>query len=327
MNKRFLLQGETTQDIWLAIEFNAANVSIDLHTFPKGDEIKSQLNLWAKAEAELPTPIETITRGVRDENLLPEEIKVTNVGKVRQIEIEWANMLIQTRLLQSYDQELLLLKDRVAGLNSYSQGLFDECSAFWTKVLDFRKEQNISNEKMDSYKLELDVLFEAQKMLRKDSRKEFDEGSIQHFNMLTKRLDTLDEKLKGAVKFASVANELKSIRAEFNKKPMRKTHKQEVDTRINGMFDVLSEGKKKAQLGNVDKRISDLEGIMEKMQKGIDWENRQLKKLEQDKDFASLKFQVQLINTKIEMGKANLAEREKKMKNIKDTYEGLKKSI
>lgn len=324
MSKRFLLEGETDEKVYVGIAFNEAKVAIDLHTYAHNAENETALNAWLKG-ADAPASLEEYVRTVADENLLPETVLVKNVGKVRQIEIEWGNMLIQTRLLQSFDGELDLLKQRVASLNQFDSALFEECSDFWSRLLNFRKEHTISNTKLDYYKLELDVLFEAQKALRKDSRKEFDETSVANFTAFKSKLDAIGKDFEKNGNIKSILSKLKNIRSDFNKTPMRKSHKDEIDKMINGYFDNLSTERKEAQAGKVDKRVNDLEGIIEKMQKGIDWENRQLNRLKKDKEYAEQKFQIQLIDTKLKLVESNLAERQAKLKNITATYNKLKK--
>jgi hypothetical protein len=121
MRNKFLLEGETNEQVYVAVEFNLQAVTIQLDVFEHKASVHELLKNWVKNETDLPQSVQTFTRTVADENLLPEEIKVKEVGKVRQIEIEWGNLLIQSRLLKGFEDDLLLIKEKLATLENYSQ--------------------------------------------------------------------------------------------------------------------------------------------------------------------------------------------------------------
>jgi len=326
MRNKFLLEGETNEQVYVAVEFNLQAVTIQLDVFEHKASVHELLKNWVKNETDLPQSVQTFTRTVADENLLPEEIKVKEVGKVRQIEIEWGNLLIQSRLLKGFEDDLLLIKEKLATLENYSQELFDETDKFWVKLLEFKKEFNLPNEKVDSFKLEIDVIFEALKSLRKDSKKEFDENSIENYTALKAKLDACKQKIDKNQPAKNIINDLKEIRTEFNKTAMRKNHKQEIDETINSLFEQLSQTRKKAIDGKTNKRITDLEGILEKMNKSIDWELRELAK--EDKNLANCeqKFQLKLFEAKIAMLKSKLDEKVAKRNDIQNTLTKLKEA-
>ncbi|MGB1248275.1 MAG: hypothetical protein ACPG4Z_05275 [Chitinophagales bacterium] len=326
MNKRFLLEGETEEKVWLAVEFQAMDLSIDLYVLTQRKGTKEKLDAWKKGEGKLPKTIETHKRTMADPNLLPEEIKAKNVGKVRDIELEWGNTLIQSKLLESFDNEIAHLKDKIMLLEDYSKQVFDECSDFWKRVLDFKKEnQTVSNDKIDAYKLDLDLLFDALKSLRKEHKKEFDANSIEIHKGLMLQLEQVEKDLLDNPNFKNLFNRLKDIRTEYTKTAMRQLHKKEVDTKINTLFDKVKEGRSKINEGKIGKRVTDLEGIIEKMTKSLNWDKRELGKLEKDKEYAQQSFQLKLIDTKIAMVQGKISEKEAKLKNIQATYDSLVK--
>jgi len=330
MRKRFLLEGDYhDKAIWIGIEFKDEAVSVMLYLFLKEKVKKELLQAWVKGNGELPEPMESMERSIADQNLLTEEIKVLNVGRVRDIEIEWADNLMQTRMIQGFDGDLALLKDRVALLDDYSQDVFEECSGFWERVIAFKKDNSsFSNGTIDIYKTDLDILFEALKALRKDHKKEQQEKSGEAKKELLLKLEILNEKLEAKPNFKFTIERLKDIRTELNTSGLRQKEYADIDGKINALFEKMSGTKSKVNHEKVDKRITDLEGIVSKMQKSIDWENREIAKEEKNKDYASQAFQVKLLDAKIEMIKKSLAEKEEKLADVKKTLTSLvKKSI
>lgn len=326
MGKRFVIEGEKTEKVLLGVEFSATDTSLSLYVFSPKKGLKEALDLWKKNDADLPKGGELIKRTIADQNLLPEEIKVKDVGKVRLIENEWAESLIQTRLLQSFDSELNILQESIAQLEDYSEDLFQDCSSFWKRLLEFKKEnKSVDNTRIDNYKLQLDILFEALKSLRKDHRKEFDSNSIENRDLLSKKLDALELKLKEKPNSKSLFNDLKNIRAEYLKLPMRHAHKEEIDKRINLHFDKVSTLRKTSQNTNSDKRITDLEAIIAKMNKALDWKIRELQKEEKNLEFVSHVFQQKLLQSKIELINKDVKEIEGKIADISKTLNKLKK--
>lgn len=326
MRKKFLLEGETNNEgqIYLAIEFKIEEKHILLHSFSKKDTKIEDLRKWVQGKLDLPKAIQTYKSGVSDETMLPEEVRVDDVGKARDIEIEWGNLIIQHTLLQGFDSDLNILKEKIATLEDYSQELFDECSNFWEKLIEYKKDFNLPNESVDSYKIEIDVLFDALKSLRKDHRKEIDEKSIVHYNRLKEHLEKVEIDFNENPDFKVIIKKLKGIRSDFNKSPMRKSHKQEIDQYINLLFDNLGNQKKKIDSAKTGKRIKDLTQILAKMNKGIDWDLRELAKEEKNLQRSEQKFQVQLLETKIKMLKEKIDEKVAKRNNIQNTLNELK---
>lgn len=327
MGKRFVIEGEKTEKLLLAIEFSATDTSLQLFVFTPKKGLQEKLELWKKNESDLPKPNETIKRTIADQNLLPEDIKVKNVGAVRFIENEWAESLIQTRLLQSFDSELTVLQESVAILEDYSEDLFQECSGFWKRLLEFKKEnKSVDNARIDAYKLQLDILFEALKSLRKDHRKEFDANSLTNHSNLSAQLDEVEKSLTDKPNARSLFNKLKEIRGEYSKLKMRHNHRDEIDKRINDLFDKVSEHRKAHQNSNSDKRVNDLEGIIGKMNKALDWKIRELQREEKNLKYVDHAFQEKLLLSKIELIKKDIKEIEGKISDINKTLNKLKKS-
>lgn len=326
MGKRFIIEGETSEKVLIGVELSAIDTSLNLYVFKPKKGLNEKLDLWKLGEGNLPKGAEIVKRTIADQNLLPEEIKVADVGKVRLIENEWAEALIQTRLFQSFDSEIMVLQESVASLEDYSEKIFKECSGFWKRVLDFKREnKGVDDKKIDGYKFQLDILFEALKSLRKDHKKELDKHSIVNKEKLTEMLDKVEKDIENKVNSKNIFNSLKNIRSEYVKSPMRHAHKDEIDKRINDYFDVVGKNRTKSQNKNSGKRVTDLEGIIAKMNKALDWKIREMTREEKNLEFVAHAFQEKLIQSKIELLQKDVNEIEGKISDITATLNKLKK--
>ena len=106
---------------------------------------------------------------------------------------------------------------------------------------------------------------------------------------------------------------------------MRQKDYADIDTRINELFTKMSEARKAQSGAKVDKRIADLEGIIEKMTKSINWEKRNMEKEERNKERSGQIFQVKLIDAKLEIIKSKIAEKEQKLADVQKTLASLQK--
>jgi len=131
--------------------------------------------------------------------------------------------------------------------------------------------------------------------------------------------------LKENANSKNLFNELKNIRTEYTKLQMRHAHKDEIDKRINELFDQVSKIKKTSQDSNADKRVSDLGGIIGKMNKALDWKIKELQKEENNLKFVNHAFQEKLLQSKIILIQKEIKEIEEKISDITKTVTKLKK--
>ena len=327
MRKRFLLEGDYLADsIWIAVEFEEVEVTVLLHLFEKSKVKREELENWEKGKVDLPASFEKIKRTISDANLLREDIKVENLGKVRDIEIEWADTLMVTRMFQGFDGEMTLLQERLAVLNDYSQEVFDECAAFWNRILAFKQDHSMVTQKhLDRYKSNLDILFEALKALRKDHKNELKGKAVEAKKDLLLKLEILNGKLDDKPNYKFTVERLKDLRKALNTSGLRSKDYRDIDAGINALFKKMSEARNQLVDSKIGKRVNDLEGIVAKMQKSVDWEKRTIAKEERNKDYASMAFQVKLLDAKIDMIKNRLVEKEVKLADVKKTLASLLK--
>ncbi len=329
MRKKFLLESEKNkEELLLAFQFDDEALSVKLYIFPKKNTSKEAIELWIENEGNLPESSDSFVRNINDETLLPDDIKVLNPGKLRKIEIMWADTILQTRLLQGFDQELKLLKVKVTSLDSYSQETFDDCANFWKRIQEFRKENiGVAGDKIAIYKEGIDLLFDALKALRSDIRKEKSIEAKNAFSELKLQLNVIFDQWKEQKDVKQLVEQLKKLRASLNNSGLKHKYYMEIDDGINTLFEDLSEQRNEQQSKHTNKRINDLTEIYEKLQKSVDWDKKVLSKEERKAARSDQVFQLKLAQAKIEMISSKIQEKKEKLESIRQTLNKLKRKV
>src|ERR1019366_6152748 len=156
MQSRFTAKGVINDDkeVILAYELKEEEFKVDLYLVPKKSLKADALQLlekgWVDGEAyEFPTGTTLINPNLNAESILPDDIRSEEAGKIRIKQNEWAYQLLTAKLWESYLHELDELKKKAAGLAQYDRQLFDDAKSFWERVLEHRKERDISQESLD----------------------------------------------------------------------------------------------------------------------------------------------------------------------------------
>ena len=176
MNLRYQIRCDlpNKENSRVAVEFLANDLKINLFAYDHEDSLEDKLDQWINLDStvELPTPFEEVVRDSQHEHLLPEHWKTRDVGKVRQIELNWATLLVRERLLSVYNQEVEHLESTLAQMDSFDRQHFEACKAFWDKFFAFARENHLPRSITDEFKARIDVMFDVLKALRKESSRE-----------------------------------------------------------------------------------------------------------------------------------------------------------
>ena len=183
----------------------------------------------------------------------------------------------------------------------------------------------VTQKHLDRYKSNLDILFEALKALRKDHKNELKGKAVEAKKDLLLKLEILNGKLDDKPNYKFTVERLKDLRKALNTSGLRSKDYRDIDAGINALFKKMSEARNQLVDSKIGKRVNDLEGIVAKMQKSVDWEKRTIAKEERNKDYASMAFQVKLLDAKIDMIKNRLVEKEVKLADVKKTLASLLK--
>ncbi|MBK7958148.1 MAG: hypothetical protein IPK03_08495 [Bacteroidetes bacterium] len=210
---------ERDEKILIALQLDTANFKIILYTFEESaitkDFVNKMLNEWTKGEA-VEFPEGTVGKDLElsDDALLPENIKVEGkTGAIRQLQNEWSYVLLTTKLWESFNIELDEIKQKARELKEYSHELFDQCKTYWERALEYRKENDLSQERINQIKEEINNVFDHLKFLRQNAAKERDEVTEKFKAEINEALAAVAKTLESSnIHFKNVMEELKEYR-------------------------------------------------------------------------------------------------------------------
>ncbi len=172
---KFAIRALNSKDepILVTMELNISTMDVDIHSFPiatKPDqEIEDFISKWNSGETvEFPKNTTSLKRNFTDESLLPDEIKVDGIsGAIRQLQNEWSYLLLNAKLFEQFNTELDIIKQKAGEIKAFSHELFDETKEFWEKILEYKKEREINQEKLNYFKEESPPKIEKNEDCRK----------------------------------------------------------------------------------------------------------------------------------------------------------------
>ncbi len=313
------------KEIFLAFELLEEAFQVNLSMIPRGALTAEQLEQWTKGEAvEFPEGTTTINPNLNDDSILPAEIKTEETGKIRAKQNEWAYRLLTNKLWEVYLNELEALKKRASELTSYSRELFDDAKSFWERVLEHKKERDISQAKLDEIKEEVNKIFETLKGLRKNESSLFEENSAKQRDETLAQIETFKTKLVEGAMFKELFEELKQLQASQRGKRFTKSDDTAIRKAFDGAFQQLNEARNSFASNKNASRIENLTKIVANMEKSLQRDKNDLdyytKKINSPRANA---IEIQLVKVKLKMLEEAIASKEVKVADIHSTLSKL----
>jgi len=333
MQSRFTAKGINADDkeVVLAYELKEEEFKVDLYIIPrkslKADDLEKLEKGWVDGEAyEFPKGTTLINPNLNDESVLPENIRSDEAGKIRAKQNEWAYQLLTTKLWESYLHELDGLKTKAAELAQYDRQLFDDAKSFWERVLEHRKERDISQQSLDKIKDDVNSIFEKLKTFRKTESAEFESASAKLRDEFIAKLEDLKKKADAKANFKALLDDLKIIQTESRKNRYTKGDDHTVRKAMDATFQYINEQRNHFFNDKTGTRIKDLTEIVEKMTSSLDRDKRDLEYMAKKANSNNIKsLELQLIKVKTNMLNETIASKEEKLKDVRMTLEKLKK--
>ena len=333
MQSRFTAKGVNADDkeVVLAYELKEEEFKVDLYIIPrkslKTDDLEKLEKGWVDGEAyEFPEGTTLINPNLNDESVLPENIRSDEAGKIRAKQNEWAYQLLTTKLWESYLHELDGLKTKAAALAQYDRQLFDDAKSFWERVLEHRKERDISQQSLDKIKDDVNSIFEKLKTFRKTESAEFEGASAKLRDEFIAKLEELKKKADAKANFKALLDELKNIQNESRKNRYTKADDHNLRKAMDAAFQYINEQRNHFFNDKTEIRIKDLTEIVEKMTSSLDRDKRDLEYMAKKTNSNSIKsLELQLIKVKTNMLNETIASKEEKLKDVRLTLEKLLK--
>jgi len=332
MLSRFTATGLTADDkeVILAYQLNEEEFKVDLFIVPKkllkGDLLEQLEKKWTAGEAfEFPKGTQEVAPNLNAESILPDDIKSEEAGKIRIKQNEWAYTLLTAKLWESYLNELEELKKKAAELTQYDRQLFDDAKSFWERVLEHRKERDISQDRLDKIKDDVNSIFEKLKTFRKTESAEFEAASAKLRDEVIAKLEELKKRATEKANFKALLEELKTLNAESRKNRYSKADDAQLRKAFDAAYQYINEQRNHFFSDINATRIKGLTDVIERMEKSLNHDKKDLDYYQRKVDNSRNSLEAQLAKVKINMLNETIASKEEKLKDIRSTLEKLLK--
>lgn len=332
MNLRYQIRCDlpNKENSRVAVEFLANDLKINLFAYDHEDSLEDKLDQWINLDStvELPTPFEEVVRDSQHEHLLPEHWKTRDVGKVRQIELNWATLLVRERLLSVYNQEVEHLESTLAQMDSFDRQHFEACKAFWDKFFAFARENHLPRSITDEFKARIDVMFDVLKALRKEDKRKLEIASVEGKKNVLAKIEEATAKIEeGKTQRNVLFNELKDIHELWKQEKLTKSDRNELKATLDAAFDKVKNSRRDEYMARNSKRIDDLNRIVGGVARALERLRRNAKYHQEALEKTDQVFQMKLHQTKLGMLEEEIAGIVKKKADIEKTLSKLKKQM
>lgn len=331
---RFATSGLNQKDeaIFVALELNVNSMNIEVKHFTtsgmKDEEIDLILKKFVSGE-DVEFPVNTIieNRSFTEESLLPDNIKLEGKsGAIRQLQNEWSYLLLNAKLFEQFNAQLEDIKIKAAELKHFSSDIFEEAKEFWEKVLDYKKEREISQEKLAYFKEEINGVFDHLKKLKESLLREKDASSEKIRQEFSELLTSIDTRLEvQGVHFKSILEELKAMQSKLRTEDIKRDIKNILFDDIQSRYDRIKLRRDTVMGGVNNSRIDGLNLALARMQKTLDMDKKDLDYNTKKLDYVNNKLELQLRDAKIKVLKDRIASKEEKLADIQKTLQKLTK--
>jgi hypothetical protein len=333
MQSRFTAKGTTTDDreVILAYELKEEEFKVNLYVIPKKgmnqEAIETIEKRWMdKEEFEFPENTVHINPNLNAESILPDDIRSDEAGKIRNQQNEWAYQLLTAKLWESYLHELDELKNRAANLQHYDRQLFDDAKSFWERVLEHRKERDISQQRLDKIKDDINAIFEKLKTFRKTESAEFETASAKNRDEAFAKLEDIKKRAGANANFKTLLDEFKTLQTENRKNRYTKSDDQQLRKAFDSAFQFITSQRNHFFNDKTEMRVKGLQEVIDKMESSLAKDRRDLEYMAKKADSSSIKsLELQLIKVKSNMLNETIASKEEKLKDIRNTLEKVMK--
>ena len=320
------------EPILVALELNVNNMNIEVRYFPtstiKEDEIEDFIKKFGTGE-ELSFPESTTleNRSFTEESLLPNNIRIEGKsGAIRQLQNEWSYLLLNAKLFEQFNAQLEDIKIKAAELKGFSSELFDEAKEFWEKVLEYKKEREISQEKLAYFKEEINGVFDHLKKLKESLLKEKDAASEKIRTEFSEIFTSIDARLEEhGVRFNTIMEELKSLHTRLRGEDIKRDIKNILFDDIQARYDRVKVKREEVLGGANNSRIDGLTQALDRTQKSLSMDVRDLDFNTKKLDSVDSKLELQLREAKIKVLKDRIASKEEKVADIQKNLNKLTK--
>ncbi|HLP21743.1 MAG TPA: hypothetical protein VK174_15625, partial [Chitinophagales bacterium] len=333
MLSRFTATGVTAdeKEVVLAYQLKEEEFKVNLFIIPrkglKPEALEQIEKNWVDGEAiEFPEGTVEVSPNLNAESVLPEDIRSEESGKIRTKQNEWAYTLLTAKLWESYLTELEDLKKKAAELTQYNRQLFDDAKSFWERVLEHRKERDISQERLDKIKDDVNSIFEKLKTFRKSESAEFETASGKQRDEMIAKVEELKKRANEKANFKILLEDFKNLQAESRKNRYSKSDDAQLRKIFDSAFQFINEQRNHFFSDMTATRVKGLNEVITKMSQSLAYDQKDLDALKRKAESNKVSsLEMQLIKVKTNMLNETIASKEEKLKDIRLTLEKLLK--
>ena len=248
---------------------------------------------------------------------------------------EWLLLVLSEKLFQTYRSELDELQDRIEAMDTYDRNIWDELRAFQNKVQEQHKSRNLSNEKNEQLRGQINPLFTRLKELRAEEDSRLQAASSELLDKLNEELGRIETVLYGPNPYLnSVFNDLREVQKSYRAQSLPRSSRNEIWDRIDKAFKFLKEKRAQNQqnAGQADQRLGKrIEGLKEaiaRMVQSIERDERDLSFQSRRADSSTAnQLEAQLAEVRIKLVKDRVESKNEKLADMRKTLQELEQRL
>ncbi len=342
MRRKIVLWGSDEKDekLLVALELLEKENVVNIYTFPENvateDFYKAMSEKWRDDEdVEFPASFTKIERKLSvSDSILPDEIRVERPDLIIRAQAEWQFVVLSSKLYEMYKGELEEIKDKVDALSEYKNEMWNELKEFWEKVQAQLNDKNLFREHGAALKERTNLLFDKLKSLRKELDNLFETQSKQSAATFNSEIKEIEEKLEKGLGINPLFEDLKNLQTKIRNFKFTKEDREQLWANIDGAFKKLKEQRggqatssATNNLARLEARMTGLLGAIQKMERSINFDKRDLdEQLKKEADSGG-QLEVQLRQAKIRMIEERLKSKEEKFEDMHATRKDIENRI
>ncbi len=337
MRTRLVFWGQKDQNekVLIGIKLNEEENNIDVYIFPENqttEDFVTQMHQHWRLSADIEFPEHThLQRPLSiSEPLLPAEYTVDREDILKRAQTEWHFIVLSAKLYQTYQSELEDFKDKIEKLSKFDSGIWEELKGFWSKVQEQVRERNLFRDHANAVRNGTNELFSKLKELRKELDHEFHELSQQNLEKFKEKFAEIDRRIQEGLSLQPIFQELKDLQRQFRDTKFIGDHRSVVWKELDGLFKQVKSKKfgpgaikKSNPLERVKRRYDGLINAIEKMEKSILRDKKDLVFQNERIEMAEGSLEAQIRVAKIKMIEERIRSKEEKLGEMKKTQSQL----
>lgn len=334
MKNKIVVWGTNAENekVLIALELQAETNRVLLYTFPEAvatEEFVNKMMAEWRVGNEVPFPegYATLERQLSvTEGLLPDDLRVDRTDLIQRAQTEWHFAVLSLKLHQAYEQELAEFKEKVAALQSYDHGLWDNLRGFWDKVQEQARDRNLFREHADNLRDNINALFDDLKKMRSRVQDEFSAVSQKVYEDFNKALTDIENRIaSGGARMNTIFEDLKQLQRKYRDAKMSNEHRNQLWDRLDGAFKAAKERKfgPGANEGSLverhERRLEGLRVAIRRMQDSIKRDEEELTFQQKKVAATEGQLEAQIRSAKIKMIEERIASKREKLDEMEHT--------